>query len=146
MPVRGGRAKFNAAGEGAAEPGRVFSIGLRRWGRGAGLRLPDAFLSPHPGAARTPVGHGHDGGGCSWGRRARGSCGEKRTPSLPPERGRRRERGGRKGGAGSTQFRRAHPLERGSASRVSAAQTAASVRGEPTTMRARAPTRSRRPF
>ena len=45
-----------------------------------------SFLSPHPGAARTPVGHGHDGGGCSWGRRARGSCGEKRTPSLPPER------------------------------------------------------------
>ena len=121
--------------------GRPEAVGPR--GRPASPRhVPCAASRSCP----DPVDRGHDGGGCSWERRAPGSCGEKRTPSLPPERGRRRERGGRKGGAGSTQSRRAHPRERGSASWVFAAQTAASVHGEPTMVRARAPTRSRRPF
>lgn len=58
-----------------------------------------------------PRGPRHDGGGCSWGVAPGVPAGSSGLPSLPPERGRRRERGGRKGGAGSTQFRRAHPLE-----------------------------------
>lgn len=83
---------------------------------------------------RDPVGHGHDGGRCSWGRRARGSCGEKRTPSLPrrgrPEGARRKE-----GGAGSTRFPGAS-LEGGRLARSLQLRAQPAFCGEPTTVRA----------
>lgn len=101
ISVPGGGFKCRCVGKGRVQCGRRGAAGARP----SVLNRPEAVGQGQARVSRTrsfrsiqelpgpPWAHGHDGGGCSWGRRARGSCGEKRTPSLPPERGRRRERG-----------------------------------------------------
>lgn len=144
----GGRAKFKAARVGAAERGRLFSAGLRRWGRGAvpapprhvPLRRRQELPGPPWGAGTTVAG---DLGSVALG--GSGRRGGPRVCDLSgdasfefPERGRWRERGGplsqqmsarsgrgrggRKGGAGSTPAWRARPRKRGAARPVPAAR------------------------
>lgn len=74
----GGRAKFNAAGEGAAARSGLFSAGLRRQGREAAPGPPGHALFP-PGEARVATWRA---GGCPWEQRVlgkRGGCDESES-------------------------------------------------------------------
>lgn len=169
----GGRAKFKAARVGAAEHGRLFSAGLRRWGRGAvpapprhvPLRRRQELPGPPWGAGTTVAGDlGSVALGGSGGRGGPRVCDLSGDGSFGfPERGRWRERGGplsqqmsarsgrgrggRKGGAGSTPAWRARPRKRGAGRPPGpCGSVAACIRGEPATVRPRTLKRSGRPF